>query len=144
MWWWAMIRVENLEAFSPGVEQLLFPHSAEEFLKATVDQNRLLQKSEEAKAIYENDQLLCYAGVFRNSFVGTPFLWVLLGRKVNGMSARTFRKLLREVWDIFPGMQTVVEVSHRAGHRFAQVCGFTPLEAFIEIEDRKFQFYKVN
>lgn len=139
-----MMRIEHLETFEPGVEQLLFPHSAEEYLKAGETQNQLLRQSEIARAIYSKDQLLCYVGVMRASLIGTPFLWVLLGKNLTGWSARTFCKLLRQVRGMFPGLQTVVEVSYLPGHRFAKACGFSPLDQFVEVDNRLFQYYEVR
>ena len=139
-----MIRVEKLVAFTPGLEQLLFPHSAEAYLKAGEIQHKFLEQSVDARAIYYQDQLLCYAGVFRHNFTSTPLLWVLLGKNLTGWSARTFRKLLQELKQHFPGVCTVVQVTYPTAQRFAKVCGFVPLDKYVTIDEETFQFYEVQ
>ncbi|TXH15900.1 MAG: hypothetical protein E6R03_06405 [Hyphomicrobiaceae bacterium] len=139
-----MIRIEELSEFQPGTEQLLFPYAAEEFLLAGELQKKILAASEMARVIYHGDELLCYAGIVRSSFLDAPILWVLLGRNVHRWSARTFKKLTEMLRTLFPRTQTVVEVTYNAGVKFAVFCGFRPLGLFVEIDGRRFEYYEVK
>ncbi len=138
-----MIRSEPLTEFVPGTEQLLFPYAAEEFLRAGALRERLLKESEQARVIYQDDTLLCYAGIVRASFVDKPFLWLLLGRNFSRACARTFKKLSQMLRDLYPRVYTVVECSYSAGHRFARFCGFRPMGIYADILGRKFEYYEV-
>lgn len=137
------MRVEVLTEFAPGTEQLLYPYAAEEFLRAGALQQQILAQSEAARVIYLDDKLLCYAGIVRPLMTEPPLLWLLLAKGFTRWSSRTVRQLSSMLATIHPGTRTVIDCSHTAGHRFAKFCGFKPLDQFVEIADRRFQYYEV-
>lgn len=139
-----MIRVEELNEFEPGTEQLLFPYAAEEFLRARPLLSKILEESEAARVIYSDDKLLCYAGIVRPSLLSTPILWLLLGKNITRWSARTLKALTQMLTNLFGKVHTVVEDAYGAGRKFAEFCGFRPLGIFVEILGRRFEYYEVN
>lgn len=139
-----MIRIEELHEFQPGIEQLLFPYAAEEFLRAGELQQKILRESEIARVIYYGDELLAYAGLVRQSLLNPPILWLLLGKNITRWSARLFRQIMRKFCEQYGTIYTVIECSHKAGHRFARFCGFRPLGAYVEILGRRFECYEVK
>lgn len=139
-----MIRIEELHEFQPGVEQLLFPYAAEEFLRAGELQTKILKESEIARVIYHNDELLAYVGLVRENLLNPPILWLLLGKNITRWSARLFRSFTREMCRVYGTVYTVIECSHKAGHRFATFCGFKALGAYVEICGRRFECYEVK
>jgi hypothetical protein len=139
-----MLRIEDLNEFTPGIEQLLFPYSAEEFLREGALASRVLEESEAAKVIYAGDTLLCYAGIVRPSFLDTPILWLMLGKNVTRWSARTFRQLTAYLQSLFPRVHTIIETRYEAGKKFAAFCGFRPMGIFVEIDGNRFEYYEVT
>lgn len=138
-----MMRVEVLTAFEPGMEQLLYPFAAEEFLRAGPRRDEMLRQSEAARVIYLNDKLLCYAGIVRPLMTEPPILWLLLAKGFTRWSSRSVRQLTAMLAAIHPGTRTVIECTHEAGHRFARFCGFRPMGRYVEIADRRFEYYEV-
>ncbi len=139
-----MIKIEELNELTPGMEQLLFPYSADEFLRAGNKVDLLRQRSEEAVAIYAKDELLCYAGIYRPTFVSRPLLWLLLGRTINRWSSRLFKKLTADFISKYPDGWVSIEDGFAPGARMAGLCGFCPTEDGYLVNDKFFRFYEVR
>lgn len=137
-----MIRVEPLQEFAPDAELLLFPYSAQEFNRAIG--NEILQKSEHAWAFFQGDRLLCYAGLVRMTLLDSLYLWFLLGKQVRASDLRGFRRIMTEFRSRFPHVRTVVEVNYQQGEKFARALGFAHTGAFLEFNERKFQYFEVR
>lgn len=139
-----MIKAEPLTAFAPDAEMLLFPYSAEEFMRARPYLEEVLKHSEAAWAIYAKDELLCYAGVVRPTFLSTPVLWLMLGKCLSRRTARAYRYLTTLVRQRYPGAQVVIEDRWRIGERFAEFCGFSPLSQTVMVEGKLYRYYEVR
>jgi hypothetical protein len=136
-----MIKLVPFTSFPSDLESKLLVHAAKEF---SLFDEELLKKSTLSRAIYVGDNCIGHAGIIRFALLSPPLLWLLLNSSVDRWHARELCKVIKAISPMFPHLQTVVEVGYTAGHRFASVCGFVPLEKFTTIHGRSFQFYEVN
>lgn len=112
-----------------------------------LDRKIFLRRSEQVWVLHdENNHTLLVAGIFRQSQVGVPELWMLLCDEFSRdllHNMREAREKLEELLDLYPWVKVRVDARYPAGQKFVRLLGFT--EFYRETHgEREYIHYEVR
>lgn len=103
-------------------------------------QGDLMVEASDVVYLYETDEPLLVAGLYRPVLVGIPYLWVLLTEGIERARPSDLRHLHREIGEFAP-MQTLIEHDNQPARRLARALGLTPQNRFMTMYDTKYEIH---
>lgn len=103
-------------------------------------QGNLMVEASDVVYLYEADEPLLVAGLYRPVLVGIPYLWVLLAEGIERARPSDLRYLHREIGEFAP-IQTLIEFDNEPARRLAKVLGLAPQNRFMTMYDTKYEIH---
>lgn len=139
-----MIRYEFITALPRSVVLQLSAHAWEEFRAAHDLAIDPVAHSELSAVIYDDEAPIAALGVLRQALLGPAYVWFLLCHDFRPVQARAMRKLMGDLFDRYPCMETAVEKSLRPLCRFAAFFGFRPVGREFALGGRHYEMYEAR
>jgi hypothetical protein len=105
-------------------------------------QQLMLSKSSPIKIAKYDGEPLAVAGLYYQSFVSVPYLWVLLTDRFASSRISVLRNLIKLVILYAAKCETLIEAGNVKAERLAKVFGFTPTETTMILGSDKYIMYR--
>lgn len=135
-----MIRTEDVKEIP---KYLWNETSSKEFALMPYEAHQaLLDLSSPIKIIYDNEHPLLVAGLYRRSFLSTPYLWVLITARFRHAKPSALRAIVAVANEFAPRCETLVEQDNRAAERLARAFNFEPTDGTILMGNLEYRMYR--
>lgn len=105
----------------------------------------ILEKESNAiHLVTRNERPVALVGVIRPTLLGSAHLWFLLMDNIRIGTYGALKTLVPQLFDLFPRVETGIEVGYVEGDRFARHFGFIPFGKTYEVLGRTYQQYEAS
>lgn len=135
-----MIQIEDVRE----IPRLLWNEtSSKEFALMPYESHQLLLDfSSPIKMLRNEGKPLLVAGLFRKSFLSTPYLWALLTDEFRNAPPSILRGVARVIEALAPRCETLIEQGNKRAERLARAFKFSPTEGVMLMGDQYYRLYR--
>jgi hypothetical protein len=135
-----MIQIEDISEIPEAVWS---KHSSKEFTLLPPEvREEMVRNSSPIKQVSLDGDVILICGVFRQTMLGMPYLWVLLAERFADAPVSVLKQLVRRLAKELPVAETFVEVGNKKADRLARLFSFLPADSTIIHGSKVYRSYR--